>query len=254
MRNFFWVAAVILIGAIGVSLYELGGGEIMPPPPVEQKRVMAVAVSNSPPARLKSTRTIDRSRSMPGRPAGLARMIEAKGGSDFPVLVPHAFARDEAMVKRNNVRLRLTDDGYTSVLALPDYDVVIYGTRSVYRKPGVVRSEAERADVQGVMPVRTDYTMSFEDGDDGRGGSLSFGRYGVDYHIEFFCHGAAEACINEKAAGVFLAEMFKTNERATKKPPKFRIKIGISGSTTGSSSDPATDTPQDGTQQRGEKP
>ena len=254
MRNFFRVAAVILIGAIGVSLYELGGGEIMPAPTVELKRPAAVAISKSPPARLKSARTIDRSKPMPQRPAGLARMIEAKGGSDFPVLIPPGLARDEAMVKRNNVRLRLTEDGYTSVLTLPDYDVVIYGTRTAFRKQSVMRSEAETAKAQGAMSARADYTMSFEDGDDGRGGSLSFGRYGVDYHIEFFCHGAAEACIDEKAAGAFLEGMFKTSERATKKPPKFRIKVGVSGSTTGTSSDPATDTPQDGTQQREEKP
>lgn len=260
MGNFFRVAALILIGATGVYLYELGGGTIVPAE--APKRAVAVAVSKSPPPRLKSTRTIDRSRPMPQRPAGLARMIEAKGGSDFPVLIPHALARDEAMVKRHNVRLRLTDDGYTSVLTMPDYDVVIYGTRSAYRKQATLQAEAEaalnsRTDETGPAggplrtPVRADYTMSFEDGDDGRGGSISFGRYGVDYHIEFFCHGTAEACIDEKAARTFLKEVFKTKERATRKPPSFRIDIGISGSTTRSTTDPSNNRPQNGPQKRG---
>lgn len=248
MRNFFRVAAIILIGAIGVSLYELGGGEIVLAPPAEHKRVVAVAISKSPPARLKSARTIDRSKPMPGRPAGLAGMIEEKGGSDFPILIPPALAYDEAMVKRSNVRLRLTDDGYTSVLTLPDYDVVIYGTRTAFRKPGVIKRE--QASETGAALARADYTMSFEDGDDGRGGSLSFGRYGVDYHIEFFCHGATEACVDAKAASAFLEDMFKTWERAEKKPPSFRINIGISGSATGANSDPAN-TQQNGTPKRG---
>ena len=242
MRNFFRVAAVILATAAGVYLYELTGGEIAPVKQTVQAvtPVKAVAVSRSPIPRIKTSRTIDRSRPMPSRPAGLERMIEAKGGSDFPVMIPQKFTQDDAASKRYNVRLRLTDDGYTSVLTLPDYDVVIYGTRSAFRKQDVLRAEAEasldqqrkatgQTDQPALTPVRRDYAMNFEEADDGRGGSLSFGRYGVDYHIEFYCHDETEGCINAGSAGAFLADMFA--EKKKKPGPQIRIDIGIGSST-----------------------
>lgn len=253
MRNFFRVAAVILVSATGVYLYELTGGEIAPVKQTVQAGtpVKAVAVSRSPAARIKADRTIDRSRPMPSRPAALERMIEAKGGSDFPVMIPDYLTKTTAASKRYNVRLRLTDDGYTSVLTLPDYDVVIYGTRSAFRTQGVIRAEAEAMQAAPdattdlkkapatdqatgqVMsaPIRRDYVMGFEEADDGRGGSLSFGRYGVDYHIEFYCHDETESCINAGSAGAFLADMFAEKETKKKDEPRFRINIGIGSST-----------------------
>lgn len=260
MRSFFRLAALVLIGATGVYLYELGGGEIMPAGQMAEapKRAPAVAISKSPPARVKSTRTIDRSRPMPPRPPGLERIIEARGGSDFPVLVPGYFARDEAMTRRYDVRLRLTDDGYTSVLTLPDYDVVIYGTRSAFRKQDVVRAETRASasrqsnqttpvDTPVSAPVRADYTMSFEDGEDGRSGSLSFGRYGVDYHIEFFCRGGAENCIDGAGASAFLAALFAVQEptrKVEKRAARVRVGIRIGGATSEPDSDPASRTLQ----------
>ena len=251
MRNFFRVAAVILFAAAGVYLYELTGGEVVPAKQTVQavKPARAVAVSKSPPVRIRAQRAIDRSRPLPRRPAGLEGMIEARGGSDFPVLIPPRFMQDAAASKRYDVRLHLTDDGYTSVLTLPDYDVVIYGTRSAFRKPEILRAEAEAMQASAgtdlkkgpatgqttLPPVRRDYVMRFEDSDDGRGGSLSFGRYGVDYHIEFHCRGDAENCINAASAGVFLADMFA--EKAIKEHPRFKIELKIGGSTQSTDND-----------------
>lgn len=250
MRDFFRVATVILLVAAGVYIYELTGGEIAPAKKTVQvaSPVKAVPVSKSPPARIKSQRTIDRTRTMPRRPASLERRIEAKGGSDFPVIMPARLVRDEATAKRHNLRLRVSDDGYTSALTLPDYDVVIYGTSRVFRKPDVVLAEQKALQAKPgstaaigkdsatyfAPPVRRDYVMGFEEADDGRGGSLSFGRYGVDYHIEFYCHDETESCINAGSAGAFLADMFAEKETEKKDEPRFRINIGI-GSSTGRS-------------------
>lgn len=257
MRNFFRVAAVILIAATGVYLYELTGGEVMPAKQTVQAAVKAVAVSKSPPARIKSRRTIDRSRTMPRRPAGLERTIEARGGSDFPIMMPEQLVRDEATAKRHNLRLRMTDDGYTSVLTLAKYDVVIYGTSRAFRKQEALRAEQKAAQTDAnaasdpsdeirkspatrhLPPIRRDYAMAFEEADDGRGGSLSFGRYGVDYHIEFYCHDDAEGCIDTAEADAFLTAMFADREEKKAEEPRFRINIGIGGSTT-HPSDPST--------------
>lgn len=260
MGNFFRVATVILLGAAGVYIYEMTGGEIAPAPPPDKKvaqktaPVKAVAVSRSPPARIKSRRSVDRSKPMPPRPPGLEKMIEARGGSDFPILIPQYLTKSEAVAKNYNVRLKLSDDGYTSVLTLPDYDVVIYGTRSAFRKPSALQAEEEaslsrQADDTGRMdepihtPVRTDYDMTFEDTDDGRGGSLSFGRYGVDYHIEFYCRDAAEGCIDEAAASAFLTRIFAKEKKEEKKKPRLRIEIGVG--IGGSDRDDKPDTPQE---------
>lgn len=253
MRNFFRVATVILLGAAGVYIYELTGGEIAPAKKTVQVTtpVKAVPVSRSPAARIKSERTIDRTRSMPRRPAGLERTVEAKGGSDFPIIMPERLVRDEATAKHHNLRLRVSDDGYTSVLTLADYDVVIYGTSRAFRKQEVLVAEQKAmqaeagpmaamkkdAVTQYLAPVRGDYKAGFEDADDGRGGSLSFGRYGVDYHIEFYCHDGTEGCIDEASAGAFLADMFAVKETKKKEEPRFRIKIGIGGSTGRSTRD-----------------
>ncbi len=247
MRDFFRVATVILLVAAGVYIYELTGGEIAPAKKTVQvaSPVKAVLVSKSPPARIKSQRTIDRTRTMPRRPASLERMIEAKGGSDFPVIMPARLVRDEATAKRHNLRLRVSDDGYTSALTLPDYDVVIYGTSKAFRKPNVVLAEQKALKAKAsstaaigknsatyfAPPIRRDYVMGFEEADDGRGGSLSFGRYGVDYHIEFYCHDETESCINAGSAGAFLADMFAEKETEKKDEPRFRINIGIGSST-----------------------
>ncbi len=237
MRNFFRVATLILLGAAGVYIYEMTGGEIVTAPaPAPETKVAEkpVAVSKSPPARIKSTRIIDRSKPMPHRPPGLERMIEAGGGSDFPVLIPPGYVEDDRKIKQHNLKLHLTDDGYTSVMTLGGMDVVIYGTRKAFRKPSVLQAEkdaraAEPVDrtANGAAPVRGDYTMSFEDVDDRRGGSLSFGRYGVDYHIEFYCHGDKEGCVDEAAAGAFLTDIFVTKKKKDKDGPRLRIGIGV---------------------------
>lgn len=247
MRNFFRVATVILLGAAGVYLYELTGGEIAPAPAPEKKVVQkAVPVSKSPPARIKSHRAIDRSKPMPHRAPGLEKMIEARGGSDFPVLVPEYFTKSDARTKNYNVRLKLSEDGYTSVLTLPDYDVVIYGTRSAFRKHSALQAEKEaRAAGQSETRARPDYDMTFEDTDDRRGGSLSFGRYGVDYHIEFYCRDDAEGCIDEVAAGAFLTDMLTRRKEEKKDEPRLRIDIGI-GIGGGSDDDPGPNQQQRG--------
>lgn len=152
MRDFFRIATVILLVAAGVYIYELTGGEIAPANKTVQvaSPVKAVPVSKSPPARIKSERTIDRTRPMPRRPAGLERSVEAKGGSDFPIIMPERLVYDDATAKRHNLRLRVSDDGYTSVLTLPDYDVTIYGTSRAFRKPDVVLAEQKAL---GLPPV-----------------------------------------------------------------------------------------------------
>lgn len=86
--------------------------------------------------------------------------------------------------------------------------------------------------------------MSFEEADDGRGGSLSFGRYGVDYHIEFYCHKEAGGCIDKAAADAFLADMFAERKAEKEDEPRFRINIGIGISTDSSETEEERNTPQ----------
>lgn len=238
MRNFFRVAALILIGATGVYLYELGGGTIVPAE--APKRVVAVAVSKSPPPRLKSTRTIDHSRPMPARTSELDRMIAARGGSSFPVLVPSWFVKTQAERKDYDVKLRLTDDGYTSILNAGGFEIVITGTQSAFRTQESLKAEkqatlsATNADLQDLAPIRGDYIAAFEEFDDGRGGAVAFGRYGVDYLVEFYCleKRPKENCVDVEKAMLFLALMDE-KKAAEKEKVRLRFGVRIGGSSTG---------------------
>jgi hypothetical protein len=253
MNSFIRVAALILVLAGGYSAWEVYKGAPLTGERVKTAEVDAgrkarlprpQPVSKSPPHRIRTDRTIDVAAARPPRPDHLERMIAARGGSDFPILIPAAMTANAEIAGSYKVRLKLLDDGYSVVITMADMDVVIYGTRTVFRRESALNREledvkkelsAKRATTNTttntttgaqtgandpatgtrtirVMPrLRADYGQSFEETDDGRGGSISIGRFGVDYHIEFYCHSVeaigGENCIDEARALAFVAMM-----------------------------------------------
>lgn len=95
--------------------------------------------------------------------------IEARGGTGIPVLVPWDMTSDEATAEVHGFRLKISLAGYTAVMGDGTLDYVINGT------------------THGGGPGEDDYMMPYEDFDDGRGGSLSFGFRGADYQVELYC-------------------------------------------------------------------
>jgi len=101
-------------------------------------------------------------------------LIAEQGGSSVPVLLPFEPTQDAEQAAKHEFRLKITGDGYSARLRIDRTDIVIYGTRVVY-----IRGSEEVAPSDDIKP--------YEDFDDGRGGSISFHRYGADYHVEFYC-------------------------------------------------------------------
>ncbi len=93
--------------------------------------------------------------------------IEARGGTRIPVLVPFDMTSDAATAEAHGFRLKINRAGYTAILGDEALDYVINGT--------------------GGDGEDGDYMMPYEDFDDGRGGSLSFGFRGADYQVELYC-------------------------------------------------------------------
>lgn len=243
MKNFLRVATLIFGLAGGVYGYELVTGTPIVAPVVKSAIEMPyrMVVSKSPPHRIRTDRTINTSDARPQRPPQLERMIEARGGSDFPVLLPQRMTKDAGTAEDYEVRLKLLDDGYSAVITTADMDIVIYGTNRVFRRKEAVDKELAEVrqdiearktdqatgrqspnDTSSRMPpqdprtgaplarIRPPYTQRFEELGEGKGGSISMGRFGVDYHIEFFCHNSSETaanCIDEAGARAFLQEM-----------------------------------------------
>ena len=60
---------------------------------------------------------------------------------------------------------------------------------------------------------QADYMFEFESFDDGRGGSVSFGLYGGDYQVEFYCQSLKgpeqENCISKEKAENFVRELME---------------------------------------------
>lgn len=114
--------------------------------------------------------------------------VTAQGGSAIPVLVPWEMTRDAATAHAHRFRLKVAPDGYTALLGDAVLDYVINGTSRGYS-----RSDSEADEEPGEDPRTNqgheggDYMMPYEDFDDGRGGSLSFGFHGGDYQVELYC-------------------------------------------------------------------
>jgi hypothetical protein len=129
----------------------------------------------------------------------MRQMVAAQGGSEVPVLVPYEQTQDKRQAEAHQFRLKITDQGYTARLVIETLDVVIYGTRVVYAQDG-------RQDHTAV-----DYIRPYQGFSEENGGSISFGRFGADYHIEFYClngRGLHEAgCIDGQGAREFIENL-----------------------------------------------
>lgn len=95
--------------------------------------------------------------------------IEAQGGTRIAILVPYEMTSDAETAAEYGLQLKIALSGYTAVLGDGALDYVING-----------------ASHHGDEP-EDDYMMPYEDFDDGRGGSLSFGFRGADYQVELYC-------------------------------------------------------------------
>lgn len=104
--------------------------------------------------------------------------VLAQGGAPIPVLVPFEMTRDRATARRFGFELRITQDGYSALLGDGVLDYVINGTGTSYSRSDDPEDDQAQDD---------DYMMAYEDFDDGRGGSLSFGFRGADYQVELYC-------------------------------------------------------------------
>lgn len=248
MKSFLRVSALILIFAGAVYGYEFATQPETPPSRSEHivasRAEPRTPISRTKTPRIRSDRTVNLDEGLPARPAQLERMVSEAGGSDFPILMPLSAVRDKAAADQHKVRMKLTDNGYSAVVVMEDMDVVIYGTRTVFRRKGEVEAELKevKAEIDQIrksandttaatgqvtrkLPpmdpktgaplarIRPPYMQPFEEIGEGRGGSLSFGRYGVDYHIEFYCHPvgpdpeAGANCVDETRARAMVAEM-----------------------------------------------
>jgi hypothetical protein len=238
MKSFVRIAALVLIAAAGMAVYETYLGEPVSFAPQEtiRKTVQRVPLSKSPPHRVRTVRTLDLASPRPSQSYHLAEMIKAGGGSDFPILMPPSMTMDPGTAENYNVRLKLLENGYSAVISTPDMDITLYGTSSVFRRqkdfereiqeierdiksklagagtempktsPDGTTSRANKPSDEIVPRLRPNYDKRFEEADDGQGGMISFGRYGADYHVEFYCHRRDEKnCIDENKALAFLA-------------------------------------------------
>ncbi len=127
-------------------------------------------------------------------------MIRKEGGSDVPVLLPYSMSKDEATAQSYQMRLKLRRDDYTIVLHQPQMDIVIIGTSNYF--PGQRQIRTDRQE---------DYMMPYERFTDGEGGAFSFGKFGADYLVEFYClpldDKKLNLCMDETGARAFVNEM-----------------------------------------------
>jgi hypothetical protein len=140
----------------------------------------------------------------PAKALYLARMVDRRGGSRVPVIAPYDMTKDKTSADYHGLRMRITRNGYTLVVREPGLDIVITGSRTYFTRV---------VDGTVVSSPHGDYNLAFEEFDDGRGGSISFGRYGADYQIEFYCQGlkgpGQENCITKDKAEAFVATMLE---------------------------------------------
>lgn len=111
--------------------------------------------------------------------------VIARGGSSIPVLVPWEMTRDEEAARTFRFELKISHGGYTALFGDETLDYVINGTSHGYRRSDADGDEDPEQDDPG--HEGGEYMMPYEDFDDGRGGSLSFGFRGADYQVELYC-------------------------------------------------------------------
>lgn len=104
--------------------------------------------------------------------------VMAQGGSAIPVLIPFEMTRNATTARKHRFQLKITLDGYTAILGDAVLDYVINGTTRGYSRSDADADPGHEDD---------EYMMPYEDFDDGRGGSLSFGFRGGDYQVELYC-------------------------------------------------------------------
>ena len=120
--------------------------------------------------------------------------IKAKGGLEFPILVPKGFAETKRAMAASNFRIELLNNGYYVVLQSATMELMIMGTAIAHHAEG-----GQPLGVQG------DYIHDFQDpGPRPAGGRITFGAYGADYSVTFDCRvtdpGLTRNCVSDQKA------------------------------------------------------
>ncbi len=128
-------------------------------------------------------------------------MIDAQGGTEVIVLVPRSMTPDEPTAKRYALKLKVTPRNYTAVLRDGETDIVVVGTSTVHPSTD-----------DDTQPNAATYVKPYEEFDDGRGGTISFGYANFDYAVEFYCRdmtapGVRPTCIDAEKARDFIGEL-----------------------------------------------
>jgi hypothetical protein len=145
----------------------------------------------------------------------LAGEIKRQGGAALPILVPYDMSADEETAKAHGFKIKLTKNGYTAVMRDGDRDIVINGV-SKTPAPWISRfgggsNRKNTLFLSEMNLLNLDYMRDYEDFDDGRGGSISFGYGSCDYQVEFYCKSfsaSAEVnCIEAIEASEFVVDL-----------------------------------------------
>lgn len=208
MQRFFKVALLVAcVAASSVLSLTLSDPRTFLAWPRAQNFVPVTAENRplEPDSLTSSLRPLDAETGRPVPGAAARTLIEAQGGSAFPVLLPQGFGASAETMAASRLRLRLLDDGYYTVFQSATMEITIIGTRTVWHA-----GAALPADIQA--DLQADYVMPFEDpGPIPAGGAITFGHFGADYSVTFDCvdtaPGRIQNCITKEAAEKFVADL-----------------------------------------------
>lgn len=209
------VALVIVVAASSYVALTLSDPRLYLGWPAPQTFVPVPAENRplEPDLLLSSSRMPDADRTHPSPGAAAEAEIEAQGGSDFPVLLPHGFGASAESLAATKLRLRMLDDGYYSVFQSATMEITILGTRTTWHKGEALSSG-----------VQQDYVNGFEDpGNIPAGGAIAFGHFGADYSVTFDCidtsPGLTQNCVSKEAAEAFVANLTAGDPTDLQIPP-----------------------------------
>jgi hypothetical protein len=117
-------------------------------------------------------------------------------GAQVPVLAPVGLSEEQA--QRFVDTFRATPDGYFARMSMPEFDVVVNGTK-IYAIPPESAGATERDTTE----------LHVTESEDGM--SATFNRFGADYSVEFACRGAGgeegAKCLTEAQAREFVERL-----------------------------------------------
>lgn len=204
MKGLFRIAA--LVGVVAVSSFmalSMRDSVTLLAWPRAQNFTPAAAengpFSLEPP--VSSRRALSSGSDYPSPGLAAEALIEERGGSSFPVLLPFGFAASSEAIAATRLRLRLLDDGYYAVFQSVRMEITLVGTVTAWH-----------ASDGALAGIQTDYVMPFEDpGAIPAGGGITFGHFGADYSVTFDCvdtdPSLRKNCITKEAAEDFVANL-----------------------------------------------